>query len=106
MLFNDFLLLTRIKRPLITKIFQIINRTMFNHRRQIYKPSMAQSNMDWFDAPKGDHIYLIVYKKVNLYQRKMILKFHFSQSCCMKFEICESMEMIRQVFNSIIEVVR
>jgi len=65
MLFNDFLLLTRIKRPLITKIFQIIHRTMFNHRRQISKSFLTQSNMDWFDSPEGDHIYLIIYKKVN-----------------------------------------
>jgi hypothetical protein len=21
--------------------------------------------MDWFDSPEGDHIYLIIYKKVN-----------------------------------------
>ncbi|CAF2738851.1 unnamed protein product [Rotaria sp. Silwood2] len=67
MLFNDFLLLTRIKRPLITKILQIINRTTYNHRRQqnqyIYKPSIKQTNIDWFDSSEADHLYLIVYKK-------------------------------------------
>lgn len=63
MLFNDFLLLTRIKRPLITKIFQIINRLSFNHRQEQNK---TQSNIDWFDSPESNHLYLIVYKKVNL----------------------------------------
>ncbi|CAF0851377.1 unnamed protein product [Rotaria sordida] len=68
MLFNDFLLLTRIKRPLITKILQIINRTTYNHRRQqqnqyIYKPSLKQTNIDWFDSSEADHLYLIIYKK-------------------------------------------
>jgi len=67
MLFNDFLLLTRIKRPLITKIFQIINQTMFNHRREISKLSIKQSNIDWFDSFEGDHVYLTIYKKVNLF---------------------------------------
>lgn len=69
MLFNDFLLITRIKRPLITKIFQIINRMMFNHRREqnefFSKKSIIQSNNDWFDSPDADHLYLIVYKKVD-----------------------------------------
>ncbi|CAF4569669.1 unnamed protein product [Rotaria sp. Silwood1] len=67
MLFNDFLLLTRIKRPLITKILQIINRTTYNHRQQqnqyIYRPSIKQTNIDWFDSSEADHLYLIVYKK-------------------------------------------
>ncbi len=71
MLFNDFLLLTRIKRPLITKIFQIINRTMLNHRREnnelFSKISITQSNIDWFDSPNADHLYLIVYKQVDLF---------------------------------------
>jgi len=57
MLFTDFFLSTRIKRPLITKIIQTINQ------RQIFK---TQSNIDWFDSPHGDHIHLIIYKKVNL----------------------------------------
>lgn len=69
MLFNDFLLLTRIKRPLITKIFQIINQKLFNHRREI----LNQSNIDWFDS---SHIYLIVYKKVK-YFSKSLIKFLF-----------------------------
>jgi hypothetical protein len=58
MLFNDFLLLTRIKRPLITKMIQIINQ------RQLFK---RQSNIDWFDSPQGDYIHLIIYKKVNIF---------------------------------------
>jgi hypothetical protein len=58
MLFNDFFLLTRIKRPLITKIIQIINQ------RKIFK---TQSTIDWFDSPQGDHIHLIIYKKVNIF---------------------------------------
>jgi hypothetical protein len=65
MLFNDFFLLTRVKRPLITKILQILHRTIFYPRGQVYKPSLAQSNMDWFDTPEGDHVYLTIYKKVS-----------------------------------------
>lgn len=71
MLFNDFLLLTRIKRPLITKFLQIIHRTSYNHRQNyneyIYKPSMSKSNRDLFDSVEADHLYLIVYKKVYFY---------------------------------------
>ncbi|CAF4293589.1 unnamed protein product [Rotaria socialis] len=65
MLFNDFLLLTRIKRPLITKVLQIINQTRYNYRQHqyIYKPSMAQTNKDWFDSPEANHLYLVVHKK-------------------------------------------
>ncbi|UJR27307.1 hypothetical protein I4U23_008601 [Adineta vaga] len=67
MLFNDFILLTRLKRPLFTKVLQIINRTMFNHRReqqQLFpRTSSKQSNIDWFDSPDADHLYLIVYKQ-------------------------------------------
>jgi hypothetical protein len=65
MLFNDFLLLTRIKRPLITKFFQIINRISFNHRREQNKISTTPSNIDWFDLPEANHLYLTVHKKVN-----------------------------------------
>lgn len=50
MLFNDFLLLTRIKRRFITKIFQIIHQKL-----------SKQSSIDWFDS---FHTYLIVYKQV------------------------------------------
>ncbi|CAF2140955.1 unnamed protein product [Rotaria magnacalcarata] len=65
MLFNDFLLLTRIKRPLITKVLQIINQTRYNYRqhRYIYKPSMTQTNKDWFDSIEANHLYLVVHKK-------------------------------------------
>lgn len=107
MLFNDFLLFTRIKRPWITKIRQILHRTISNHRRQIPKPSIEQSTMDWFDAPEGNHIDLIVYKQVDLSWRKLRqTKFLFSRSCYMKFAICEWMKMIREVFNSIIVDIR
>lgn len=74
MLFNDFLLLTRLKRPLFTKVLQIINRSRFTHRREqqdlLPKTSLKQSNIDWFDSPNGDHFYLIVYKKVNIRKLK------------------------------------
>ena len=57
MLFNDFFLLTRVKRPLVTKIFQIIHRHS--------KFALTQSNFDWFDAPESNHLYLIIHKKVD-----------------------------------------
>ncbi|CAF1424178.1 unnamed protein product [Adineta steineri] len=67
MLFNDFLLLTRTKRPLITKMFRIINHTMFHQCRQqnesFPKLSTRQSDIDWFDSPDANYLYLIVYKK-------------------------------------------
>jgi hypothetical protein len=40
---------------------------MFNHRREISKLSIKQSNIDWFDSLEGDHVYLTIYKKVNLF---------------------------------------
>ncbi|CAF0871262.1 unnamed protein product [Adineta ricciae] len=66
MLFNDFLLLARLKRPLFTKVLQMVNRTMFNHRQEqrdvFSKSSVEQSTIDWFDSPNADHLYLLVYK--------------------------------------------
>ena len=70
MLFNDFLLLARLKRPLITKVLQMVNRTMFNHRQEqrdvSLKCSVQQSPIDWFDSPNANHLYLSVYKSVSL----------------------------------------
>ena len=67
MLFNDFLLLTRIKRPLITKILQLMNRTTRQQQNQyIVKKFMPKTNLDWFDSSEADHLYLIVFKKVSL----------------------------------------
>ena len=51
MLFNDFLLLTTVKRPLIRTFWQIIYR-------------QTKSPDDWFDSPSSDHLYLMIYKKV------------------------------------------
>ena len=44
MLFNDFLLLTRIKRPLLTKVIQLINRITFNYQHMSIKPIISINN--------------------------------------------------------------
>lgn len=50
MLFNDFLLLTTIKRPLIRKFWQIVHR-------------QTKTVNDWFETPSSDYLHLIIYKK-------------------------------------------
>ena len=69
MLFDDFFLLTRLKRPVITKMFQIFHRTTFRSSRSLSK----QSPIDWFDAPESAHLGLIVYKKVIHLQKQKTL---------------------------------
>ena len=68
MLFNDFLLLTRAKRPLIAKIFQLLRRTASAYHREgehrLDRTSIRSSNLDWFDSPDTDHLYLTMLKKV------------------------------------------
>ena len=105
MLFNDFLLLTCAKRPLIAKMFQLLRRTVSAYQREaeyrLDRTSLRNSNLDWFDSPDTEHLYLAMRKKVRDERTTRLIPFVCSsRSCCMKFKTFASWRMTPSVFNS------